>query len=187
MVDAQAASSIIAFQPISDRLAVITVNGTKTHIIAIYTPTETSLDSAKDDFYNQLQHALDSLPQTEVTILVGDFNAQIGKDRTEREEIMVKFGYGKINDNGLCLLLSQSVDNWQQPFPAPLKTPAHMAQRAVLYYVLLNSRFRSSIKDVRTSKRSILDHSYKHDHAGYSSICFAEVVPVEESKYLCQD
>jgi exonuclease III len=83
MVDRRAAGSVIAFQPISDRLAVLTIDGTvKTHILSIYAPTETSQDAAKDDFYNQLQHALDTIPQTELIILAGDFNAHTGSDRT---------------------------------------------------------------------------------------------------------
>ncbi|CAF1594122.1 unnamed protein product [Adineta ricciae] len=78
MVNSQAAKSVIAFQPISDRLAILTIDGTiKTHIVAIYAPTETSPDPKKDDFYNQLQHAFDSIPQTEAIVLAGDFNAHI--------------------------------------------------------------------------------------------------------------
>ena len=51
MVDRQAARSVIAFQPISDCLAALTINGTiKIHVISIYAPTETSTDEAKDSF-----------------------------------------------------------------------------------------------------------------------------------------
>ncbi|KAF5889856.1 endonuclease exonuclease phosphatase family [Clarias magur] len=63
MVTSNAARSVIAFQPISERLPVFTINGTvKTHIISVYAPTETSPDQLKDDFFNQLQQMLDSLP-----------------------------------------------------------------------------------------------------------------------------
>ena len=63
--------------PANKRLAVITVNGTiRTHIIAVYASTETSPDSTEDDFYVQLQHTLDSLPQMEV-IGVADINSPL--------------------------------------------------------------------------------------------------------------
>ncbi|XP_051787580.1 craniofacial development protein 2-like [Erpetoichthys calabaricus] len=105
MVTSHAARSVIAFQPISDRLAVLTIKGTiKTHIISVYAPTETCQDPVKDDFYNQLQQTLDSLPQTDVILLAGDFNAHIGTDRTGWENSMGQFGHGHINDNGLRLL-----------------------------------------------------------------------------------
>ena len=95
MVDRQAARSVMAFQPISDCLAALTINGTiKTHIVSTYAPTETSTDEAKDNFYSQLQQVLDAIPQTDLTILAGDFNAHIGADRSGWEEIMDKFGHG---------------------------------------------------------------------------------------------
>ncbi|CAF1688784.1 unnamed protein product [Adineta ricciae] len=56
MVNSQAAKSVIAFQPISGRLVILTIDNTiKTHIVSIYVPTEASPDPKKDDFYNQLQ------------------------------------------------------------------------------------------------------------------------------------
>ncbi|CAF0799104.1 unnamed protein product [Didymodactylos carnosus] len=105
MVDKRAASSIVAFQPISDRLAILPVAGTiKTHVISVYAPTETSQDQAKDDFYDHLQHALDLIPRIEVIMLAGNFNAHIGTARIGWEGTMGKFGHGEINDNGLRLL-----------------------------------------------------------------------------------
>ncbi|KAF5906183.1 endonuclease exonuclease phosphatase family, partial [Clarias magur] len=118
MVTSHAARSVIAFQPIYERLVV------KTHIISVYAPTETSSDQAKDDFYNQLQQTLDSLPWTNVTILAGDFNAHIGTDRTGWEDTMGQFGHEEINDNGTRLLSFASTNNLlvgNSHFQLPLK------------------------------------------------------------------
>lgn len=105
IVARRATKSVVAFQPISDCLAVLTISGTiKTHLDTIYAPTETSPDPAKDDFYNQLQHMLDSVLQTELIILAGDFNAHTGTDRTGWESTMSRFGHGVMNNNGLRLL-----------------------------------------------------------------------------------
>lgn len=50
---ADAVGRVIAFQSILDRLAVLTIVGTvKIHILSPYAPIETSLDTAKYDFYN---------------------------------------------------------------------------------------------------------------------------------------
>ncbi len=161
MVDSRAAKSVIASQPLSDRLAVLTINGTiKTHIISTYAPTETNSDSTKDSFYNQLQHTLDSIPQTEVIILAGDFNARIGVDRSGWEGTMGRFGHGEINDNGLRLLSFATSNNliignsyFQHPRKHQLtwRNPSGN-DSAVLDYVLINSRFRSSLKDVRAMR-----------------------------------
>ena len=161
MVNSQAANSVITFQPISDRLAILTIKGTiKTHIISIYSPTEASSDLTKNDFYNQLQHALDSIPQTEMIILAGDFNAHIGVDRNGWEAVMGRFGHGDINDNGLRLLSFATSNNltvgnslFQHPRKHQLtwRNPSGM-DSAVLDYVLINSRFRSSLKDVRAMR-----------------------------------
>ena len=161
MIDTRAASSVIAFQPISDRLAVLSISGTiKTHIISVYTSIETSSEPAKDDFYNQLQHVLDSIPQTEAIILAGDFNAHIGADRSGWESTMGNFGHGEINDNILCLLSFAASNNlivgnnqFQHPRKHQLtwRNPSGI-DSAILDYVLINTRFRSSLKDVRAMR-----------------------------------
>ena len=113
MVDRQAARGVIAFQPISDHLAALTINGTiKIHVVSTYAPTETSTDEAKDNFYSQLQQVLDETPQTDLTILAGDFNTHIVADRSGWEEIMGKFGHGEINDNGLHLISYAAANNF---------------------------------------------------------------------------
>uniref|UniRef100_A0A914X6S7 Reverse transcriptase domain-containing protein n=1 Tax=Plectus sambesii TaxID=2011161 RepID=A0A914X6S7_9BILA len=161
MVDRQAARSVIAFQPISDHLAVLTINGTvKTHILSTYAPTETSSDAAKDDFYSQLQHTLDMIPQTELIILAGDFNSHTGADRIGWEETLGRFGHGKINDNGLRLLSFAALNNlvvdnshFQHPRKHQLtwRNPSGK-DSAILDYILISSRFRSSLKDVRAMR-----------------------------------
>ncbi|KAF5893028.1 endonuclease exonuclease phosphatase family, partial [Clarias magur] len=128
MVTSHAARNLIAFQPISERLAVLTINGTvKTHLISVYAPTETSPDQVKDDFYNQLQQTLNSLPWTNVSILAGDFNAHIGTDRTGWEDTMGQFGNGEINDNGMRLLSFAGTNNLLvgKPLPASPETSTH--------------------------------------------------------------
>ena len=161
MVGQRAAHSVVAFQPISERLAVLSIDGTiKTHILSVYAPTETSSDAAKDAFYADLQAATDSIPQTEVTILAGDFNAHVGDNRSGWEETLGRFGHGKINDNGQRLLSFASVNNlvignslFQHPKKHRLtwRNPSGK-DSAMLDYVLINKRFRSTLNDVRAMR-----------------------------------
>lgn len=161
MVDAKAARSKLAFQPVSERLAVLTLKGTvNTHVVAAYAPTETSSGPAKDEFYAHLQHTLDLIPRTELTILAGDFNAHVGTDRSGWEATMGNFGHGEINDNGLRLLTFAVSNNlvvgntcFQHPQKHKLtwRNPAGQ-DSAVLDYIMISSRFRSSLRDVRAMR-----------------------------------
>ena len=63
----------------------------------------------KEDFYQQLQAVLDRRGEKDITILMGDFNAKIGMDKTGCEDMMGTHGLEQMNDNGerfadLCAL-----------------------------------------------------------------------------------
>ncbi|VDO60213.1 unnamed protein product [Heligmosomoides polygyrus] len=54
-LDEKATDCVLAFHPISSRLAVLTLAGTvRTHIFSVHAKTEISPDEAKDDFYSNL-------------------------------------------------------------------------------------------------------------------------------------
>ena len=72
----------------------------KMNVIQCYAPTNDSDEENKDQFYNRLQTIIDKCPVKDVNILMGDFNAKIGKDNTGYEEVMGKHGLGEINENG---------------------------------------------------------------------------------------
>ena len=97
-----AARSLIAWEPVSDRLmtARLKTRFTCATIIQAYAPTESASDTDKDDFYEQLNAILDAAPSHDVKILMGDFNAQIGPDRTGFENVMGNEAMGRRTDNG---------------------------------------------------------------------------------------
>ena len=45
-------------------------------------PTNLADDEDKDNFYEQLQLVLEGIPTCDLSILMGDFNAQMGKNNT---------------------------------------------------------------------------------------------------------
>jgi len=99
-----AARSLIAWEPVSDRLMTARLKTRFTTIIQAYAPTESASDTDKDDFYEQLNAILDAAPSHVVKILMGDFNAQIGPDRTGFENVMGNETMGRRTDNGERLL-----------------------------------------------------------------------------------
>ena len=65
----------------SERILKSTFNGNPaTSIIIIYSPTHSSEDDVINKFYDELRRAIETIPQHNVLIIIGDFNARIGKD-----------------------------------------------------------------------------------------------------------
>ena len=73
-------------------------------IISVYTPTVTNPDENKEAFCNQLANVLRGIPRTGKLLLIGDFNATIGRDNDKWPLVMSKHGIGKCNSNGELLL-----------------------------------------------------------------------------------
>ena len=76
--------AMLSWEPINDRIITMRLqaNHTKVTIIQVYAPTNAASDQEKNEFYEQLQDILDAAPEHDLKIIMGDFNAQIGKDNT---------------------------------------------------------------------------------------------------------
>jgi exonuclease III len=74
-------------------------------IISAYAPTLDSDEDIKDAFYESLDAALRRVPRSDKLVLLGDFNARVGKDHLIWSEIIGKHGVGNMNRNGLRLLI----------------------------------------------------------------------------------
>ena len=66
-----------------------------------YAPTNEATEEAKNDFYEELQAVMEQVPRRDVKMVVGDMNAKVGTDNTDREEVMGRHGVrAEMNDNG---------------------------------------------------------------------------------------
>ena len=94
-------------RPVSDRIMTMRLPLSKDNfatIISVYAPTMTNPDENKEAFYNQLASVLSGIPRTDKLLLIGDFNARIGRDNDKWPLVMGKHGIGKCNSNGELLL-----------------------------------------------------------------------------------
>ena len=65
----------------TDRILISTFQGNpSTTIIVINSPTNSSEDNVIDKFYEELRGAIESIPQHIVLVIIGNFNARIGKE-----------------------------------------------------------------------------------------------------------
>ena len=94
-------------RPVSDRIMTMRLRLSKdtfATIISVYAPTMTNPDENKEAFYNQLASVLSGIPRTDKLLLIGDFNARIGRENDKWPLVMGKHGIGKCNSNGELLL-----------------------------------------------------------------------------------
>ena len=92
---------------VSDRIMTMRLPLSKDNfatIISVYALTMTNPDENKEAFYNQLASVLSGIPRTDKLLLIGDFNARIGRDNDKWPLVMGKHGIGKCNSNGELLL-----------------------------------------------------------------------------------
>ena len=92
---------------VNDRIMTMTLPLSKDNfasIISVYAPIITNPDENTEAFCNQLASVLSGIPRTYKLLLIGDFNAMIGRDNDKWPWVMGKFGIGKCNSSGepLC-------------------------------------------------------------------------------------
>lgn len=99
-------SALICWKPISERIISARLRNKNKHtsVVQCYAPTEDSDLSEKENFYSLLDRTLNSIPKTDIIILMGDFNAQIGSDNIDYERIMGRQAIGTCNENGELFL-----------------------------------------------------------------------------------
>ena len=51
-----------------------------TIVVNVHAPSEEKSDTSKDSFYAELEQVFDHLPKYHKKILLGDFNAKVGRD-----------------------------------------------------------------------------------------------------------
>ena len=76
----------------------------KLTVVQAYAPINDAMDRQKNESYNQLQDTISDSNRNDLLVVMGDLNAKVGNNNTNREEVMGKFGVSVMNDNGerLC-------------------------------------------------------------------------------------
>jgi hypothetical protein len=99
------------WEPISSRLVKIRIplssnnKGKYLCFIGVYAPHNERDEETKGKFYEKLEEVCDKVVKGDELVILGDFNARVGKYSEEYPKVVGKFGWeDEVNDNGSRLL-----------------------------------------------------------------------------------
>jgi exonuclease III len=88
---------------VSDRMSYIILRGHWCNIIVlnVHAPCEDKSDDVKDSFYEELARVFDQFPRYDMKILLGDFNAKVGREDIFNPTVGNENSHEISNDNGV--------------------------------------------------------------------------------------
>ena len=83
ILEKEISKSLIEYSPINDRIIklIIQARPHNISIIQCYAPTSLATENEMNVFYDCLQSTLDTIPSRDVRIIMGNFNAKVGKEQ----------------------------------------------------------------------------------------------------------
>jgi exonuclease III len=86
LVSKKLQSEITEFKAVTNRLCKIRMRGRyrKISIINVHCPTEEKEYEEKEKFYEEIEKVYNGIPKYDVKMIIGDFNAKIGKEEIYR-------------------------------------------------------------------------------------------------------
>ena len=72
--------------------------------VNVHAPSEEKSDESKDSFYEELEQVFDHFPKYHMKILLGDFNAKVGRENIFNPTIGNDSLHQDSNDNGVRLV-----------------------------------------------------------------------------------
>ncbi|XP_050079522.1 uncharacterized protein LOC126567336 [Anopheles maculipalpis] len=159
----------IGWWPINERMCRLRIRGRffNLSIINVHSPHLGSTDDDKDSFYTQLEREYDRCPQHDVKIVIGDFNAQVGREEVFKPTIGSFSAHQLTNDNGLRLVnfasskhmtirstFFQHEPRFSYTWRSPLQTYSQID------HVLIDGRHFSDIIDVKTYRGANVDSDH---------------------------
>ena len=132
-------------------------------VVSAYAPTAKAPLGVKAKFFDDLQDALDRVPAGDILVVLGGFNARVGKREGDSDvwrEVRGKHGVGSCNEAGARLLEFCGVNDltimntWFEKPQVHLATWKHPAtkQAHMIDFVLMRKGQRRLCRDVRVCR-----------------------------------
>ena len=162
---------VCEFEPISSRIARLRLatRWFKVTMIAAHAPTDVSADATKDEWYGQLQGVINRVPRHDPLIILGDWNAKIGRDNAAFQGTTGTHSlHTETTDNGLRMLtfamqnglivgasFFQHKDIHKETWTSPDSRTTNQID-----HILVRSRFKSALMDVRSFRGADCDSDH---------------------------
>lgn len=157
----QIANTVLGYKPVNDRILSIRLQGKVKNIkiIQVYAPTSTAEEEEIEAFYTNLQGEIDESKKSDITIVMGDFNAKVGQRQDEIERGTIgKFGLGERNERGERLVEFAIANNLtivntnfsNHPRRIYTWTSPDGKTRNQIDYIMIQKRWISAIRGART-------------------------------------
>ena len=166
-----AAQSLMSWEPVSERIITARLYSmfVKATIVQAYAPQNGSSVEVKDEFYQQLQKVYSDIPQHDIVISLGDFNAKIGSQFVGEEGIVGRHVLkGDRTDNGsrfvsMCEVSNMAIVSTMFPHKDIHKviwnSPDGVTQNQI-DHITVNSKFRRSVMDVRAYRAADVESDH---------------------------
>ena len=104
IIQKDTAKTVISYNVVNDRLISVRLRGAPYNmtIIQVYAPTTDAEEEEMERFYDQVQTEIDNICKQDALILLGDWNAKVGKGR--EREVVGQYGLGNRNETGERLI-----------------------------------------------------------------------------------
>ena len=100
------ASAVKRVEFVSDRVSYIVLRGRWCNIIVlnVHALNEEKSDESKDSFYVELEQVFDHFPEYHMKILLGDFNAKVGREKIFKSTIGNESLHQYSKNNGVRII-----------------------------------------------------------------------------------
>lgn len=170
LISSRLLPNVLNFRAVNERICTLRVKGSIFNItlICVYAPTEDKDPDKKDSFYEQLEATINRVPRGDVKVVLGDFNAKVGREAAFFPTIGKSGLHETSNDNGTRLATFAAVNSlvvsstW---FPhkrvhlATWKSPDGITANQI-DHVLIEGRHFSSLMDVRAWRGADCDSDH---------------------------
>jgi hypothetical protein len=163
-------SAVKRVEFVSDRMSYIILRGHWCHIIVpnVHAPTEDKTDDVKDSFYEELERVFDKFPKYHMKILLGDFNAKVGKEGIFKPTIGNESFHEISDDNGVRLVnfaTSKNLGVKSTMFPHRnihkyTRTSPDGKTHNQIDHILVDRRRHSNVLDIRSFRAADCDSDH---------------------------
>jgi endonuclease/exonuclease/phosphatase family metal-dependent hydrolase len=162
IINTKVKRSFLSFEPLGDRMCKTRLKGRFRNLsfISAYAPTEETDNDEKTEFYDRLDKECSNVPKYDILVLLGDFNAKVGKDdflrhvagkhslhneTSENRKLLSQLAEGNRLTNKSICFENKNIHKgtWKVPSSGVVNQIDH---------VLVSRRHASSIVDVRSAR-----------------------------------